>query len=217
MRNLLVLAAVLAASPALAQTALNPKAGSEIGTVVEAYLSPHQEPGEEKDTPRAIPKQFRSTAPSLLRDERKGIGHGRIRFTRDTSRAYVEVAVENVKAEDVVMFHIHCGPPDVLGPILVDFGHFDDVKANFADGLYTFEVTNKTIEGTAAGGHGVIGALTAGCPVMPGNPALGKVKTVAGMERIARRGDFYFNLHTKGQVYFGDLRGQLLPVTLISQ
>ena len=207
-----VAASVALAAPVHGQSALNPKTGSEIGTIVEAFLSPHQEPGEEKDTPKAIPKQFRSTAPSLLRAERKGMGHGRIRFTRDLSRAYVEVALEGIKAEDVVMFHIHCGPPDLLGPILVDFGHFDDMKTKLAGGTYAFEITNETIERTASSGHGVIGALTAGCPVVPANPALGKVKTVAGMEYIARRGELYFNLHTRGQVYFGDLRGQLYPV-----
>ncbi len=211
-RKLISTVMLALAAPASAQTGLNPKGGSEIGTVVEAFLSPHQEPGEEKDTPRAVPKQFRSTAPSLLRADRKGTGHGRIRFTKDLSRAYVDVVVEGIKAEDVVMFHIHCGPPDVLGPILVDFGHYDDVKANFADGHYSIEVTNKAIEDTAAGGHGVVGALTAGCPIVPANPALGKVKTVAGMEHIARKGELYFNLHTKGQVFYGDLRGQLVPV-----
>jgi hypothetical protein len=35
---------------------------------------------------------------------------------------------------------------------------------------------------------------------------------VAGMEYIARQGELYLNLHTKGQMYFGDLRGQLIPV-----
>jgi hypothetical protein len=208
-----VAASIALAAPAYGQANLDPKSGGEIGTVVEAFLSPHQEPGEEKDTPRVIPKQFRSTAPSLLRSERKGSGHGRIRFTKDLSRAYVEVAFQGIKPDDVVMFHIHCGQPDLLGPILVDFGHFDDVKANLADNVYTFEVTNETIERTASSGHGVIGAVTAGCPIVPANPALGKVKTVAGMEYIARRGELYFNLHTKGQVYFGDLRGQLVPLT----
>src|SRR5687768_756348 len=93
--GLAVAFAASAAACAWAQEKLNPKSGSEIGTVVEAFLSPHQEPGEEKDTPRAIPDAFRSKAPSLLRAERKGVGHGRIRFTRDLSRAYVDVAVEN--------------------------------------------------------------------------------------------------------------------------
>ena len=33
------------------------------------------------------------------------------------------------------------------------------------------------------------------------------------MEYIARKGDLYFNLHTKGQMFFGDIRGQLIQVT----
>ena len=46
---------------------------------------------------------------------------------------------------------------------------------------------------------------------MPGNPLLGKVKTVAGMEYIARKGELYFNLHTKDQMFFGNIRGQIIP------
>jgi hypothetical protein len=148
----------------------------------------------------------------VLRTERQGVGHGRVRFTKDLARAYVEVMVENIKAEDVVMFHLHCGRPDILGPILVDFGHFEDLKSKFATGMFRYEITNKEIEVTADAGHGVIGLLTAGCPIIPSNPTLGKVKTVAGMETIARLGELYFNLHTKGQVFFGDIRGQLIPV-----
>jgi len=32
--------------------------------------------------------------------------------------------------------------------------------------------------------------------------------TIAGLEYIARQSELYFNLHTAGQVYFGDIRGQ---------
>jgi hypothetical protein len=73
-------------------------------------------------------------------------------------------------------------------------------------------VTDKAIEETADSGHGLVGTLAAGCPILPSTPALGKVKTVAGMEYIARRGELYLNLHTKGQMFFGDIRGQLIPV-----
>jgi hypothetical protein len=214
-RTLIVSAVLALATPAFAQDALKPGGGNEIGTVVEAYLSPHQEPGEEKDTPRLVPEQFRSrpTDRSLLRADRKSFGHGRVSFTKDLSRAYVEVAVENINANDVVMFHIHCGRPDILGPIIVDFGLFGDLKAKLADGHFTFEVTNTEIEKTADSGHGMISVLTSGCPIIPSNPILGKVKTVAGMEYIARLGELYFNLHTKGQVFYGDVRGQLIPVT----
>ena len=99
----------------------------------------------------------------------------------------------------------------MLGPIIVDFGHFDELKTKLAGGTYSFEVTNAVIEGTVAAGHGVIGFLTAGCPIDPSNLVLGKVKTVAGMEYIARKGELYFNLHTKSQVFYGDIRGQLIP------
>lgn len=43
---------------------------------------------------------------------------------------------------------------------------------------------------------------------MLGRP-LDRVKTVAGMATIAREGELYFNLHTTGQNFFGDIRGQL--------
>jgi len=38
------------------------------------------------------------------------------------------------------------------------------------------------------------------------------VKTIGGMELIARQGELYFNLHTAGQTYFGDIRGQFEAV-----
>lgn len=104
-------------------SALDPQKGQAIGSVFEAFLSPHQEPGEEKDTPAATPKQFKSTAPSQPRSERTGRGHGMIvPGLRDT------------------------------------------------------------------------------------------VKTISGMESIAQQGELYFNLHTYGQTYYGNVRGKLKPV-----
>lgn len=203
-------------TPALA-IALDPAQGQEIGSVYEAYLSPHQEPGEEKDTPSHIPAAFRSTTPSLLREERPGRGHAFLRFTKDLSRVYVDIGLENIVAETVVMFHIHCGRPDMLGPIIVDFGLIDDIQANMADGIYSVTVTNADIEATTASGHGLVGVLTMGCPIPPSlsfQPgSVDKVKTIAGMEYLAQQGDLYFNLHTSGQVYYGDIRGQIYPIT----
>lgn len=201
------------ASTAWAAEPLAPNMASKIGTVVEAFLTPQQEPGEEKDAPALVPEALKSTGSPRLRADRTGRGHARVRFTKDLSRAYVDVKVENIPAQDVVMFHIHCGRPDMLGPIIVDFGHFDDLKTKLADGSYSFEVTNTVIERTAAAGHGLLALLTAGCPVDPSNVVLfGKVKTVAGMEYIARKGELYLNLHTKSQMFYGDIRGQLIPV-----
>jgi hypothetical protein len=58
----------------------------------------------------------------------------------------------------------------------------------------------------------LVAAFTAGCPITPSIP-LGKVVTVAGMAQIALESELYFNLHMKGQTFFGDMRGQLHPVT----
>lgn len=190
---------------------LDPGAGEEIGAVFEAYMSPQQQGGEERDTPAIIPSMFRSTAPSVDRNDRPSLGHGTLSFTKNLSRAYVHVAIERVSLRDITMFHIHCGKPGQLGPILVDFGLKGDVAEMFSDGVLSLEITNEDIVATKDHGHGAIGAFTAGCPILLGNP-LDRVSTVAGMAQIALEGELYFNLHTTGQTYFGDIRGQLHAV-----
>lgn len=190
---------------------LDPSRGSEIGSVFEAFLSPHQEGGEEEDTPAMIPDVFRSTAPSVNRSERTSRGHGVLSFTRDLSKAYVHVAIENVDPAEIAMFHIHCGKPGQLGPILVDFSLAGNLQHYLEDGVLALEISNEDIEAVVAHGDGLIGALTAGCPITMAMPT-DKVKTIAGMETIAREGELYFNLHTRGQMFFGDIRGQLHQV-----
>jgi hypothetical protein len=191
---------------------LNPASSNEIGAVYEAYLSPQQEGGEEEDTPAFIPEQFRSTAPSTPREQRAGRGHAVIEFTRDLSRAYVHLAVTNIPAEDIVMLHLHCGRPGQLGPIIVDFGLAGDVPTYLADGTMSIEISNHDIEAVTEGSSGLVDAFTRGCPIVAALPN-DKVKTIGGLELIARAGEIYFNLHTKGQVYFGDIRGQFVLVT----
>lgn len=186
---------------------LNPADGLEIGFVYEAYLSPHQEGGEEEETPLLIPPQFRSTAPSVPRADRTSRGHSIIEFTRDLSRAYVYLAVENVNPADIVMLHLHCGRPAQLGPILIDFSLAGDVPTYLQDGYFAIEVTNADITSTTATTSSIVDVFTIGCAIDNSNPNE-KVRTIAGMEQIARRGELYFNLHTAGQVYFGDIRGQ---------
>ena len=51
-------------------------------------------------------------------------------------------------------------------------------------------------------------AGTAGCPILLQNPA-DRHRTVAGMATIAAEGDLYFNIHTRQQTFYGDIRGQL--------
>jgi hypothetical protein len=188
--------------------ALQPERGVEIGTRYQAWLSPHQEGGEEADTPAMVPRQFRATTASLNRDERKSAGHGVLRFTRDLSRAYVDVRIAGIDPASITMFHIHCGKPGMLGPILVDLGMKRDIRQAFAGNLLTAEIRNEDLVAVVKHSHGPIGFFTGGCPILIGNP-LDRVKTIAGMAALAREGDLYFNLHTTGQNYYGDIRGQL--------
>jgi len=190
---------------------LDPNGGLAVGSSFQAWLSPHQEGAEEEDVPALAPSEFKSTAPSVPRAERPSRGHGIVRFSRDLSRAWVDIAVEGVKTQDINMFHIHCGRPGMLGPILVDFGMGRDLPAEFADGRFSAEIRNADIVAAAEHGHGIAGFFTAGCPILAENP-LDRVKTVAGMESIALEGELYFNLHTKGQTFYGDIRGQLRKI-----
>ena len=194
---------------------LDPGRGREIGMVYESWLSPWQEGDEEENTPSSTPSQFRSTAPSQSRAQREAAGHrahGMLRFSNDLSRAFVDVRVEGVDLSTVTMFHIHCGRPGILGPIVVDFAQATNVKENLADGTFSVEVTSEHIARTAAAGEGLVGVATMGC-IIP-SPSLGsnrpvKTSTIAGLAQLARQGELYFNLHTTAQTYFGDLRGQI--------
>jgi hypothetical protein len=200
---------------AAAPPALDPGRGQEIGLVVEAYLTPHQEGDEEEATPNNIPKQFRASTPSQSRAAREAAGHrgyGQVRFTKDFSRAFIDVRIEGVSSTTINMFHIHCGKPGILGPILVDFALSTDLQKDLADGTISVEIRNEHLVKNIAQGHGVIGAFTAGC-IIPslslGSLKPSKITTIAGMAQLAAAGELYFNLHTTGQTYFGDMRGQL--------
>jgi len=200
---------------------LDPKRGSEIGVVYQAWLSPQQEGGEERDTPKLIPQKFRSSTPSVDREQRTARGHGLLRFSKDYSRAYVDLKIEGLDPATITMFHIHCGKPGVLGPILIDFGLKQNLKTAFPAGVFSAEVLNEDLVAVSEHSqHSVLGFATMGCPIAQLNPGdllkpFDRVKTIAGMAAIAREGELYFNLHTIGQQYFGEIRGQLEVVNYL--
>ena len=189
---------------------LDPLGGAEIGVVYEAYLSPQQEAEEESDVPPGSPEVFLSTAPSVDREERDSRGHGTLTFNKEMSRAYVHLEIANIDPDDIVLMHLHCGKPGQLGPIIVDFGATGDLADYFADNVLSYEITNADVA-AATHGHGIVGALTAGCPIIPTIP-MDRHRTVAGLAHIAAEGDIYFNLHTRQQTFYGDIRGQLQRV-----
>jgi hypothetical protein len=191
-----------------------PAEGSKPGRTYESWLSPLQEGGEESETPKALQASLGSTAPSTPRAQRTSRGYGQLQFSRDFGGATVNVSIEGVKPEDIVMFHIHCGPPGVLGPVVVDFGTFGKFSKTFAGGDFQVELTNESIltaEKPEHAGHILPTGLPEGCPVELGAPT--QVNTIAGLEYLARKGVLYFNLHTKAHTYYGEMRGMLLPVT----
>lgn len=189
---------------------LDPLGGEAIGLVYQSWLSPQQEAEEESDAPDGAPAIFLSTEPSEEREERTARAHGTIAFNRELSRAYVHLEIANMDPADIVLAHIHCGRPGQLGPIMVDFAATGDLTDYFADNVLSYEITNADIA-AATHGHGIVGAGTAGCPIML--PNLGdRHRTVAGMAAIAAEGELYFNIHTAQQTFFGDIRGQLQPV-----
>jgi hypothetical protein len=190
---------------------LDPTLGLEIGKIYQAWMTPDQEGGEEEDTPAMVPKMFKSVGTPVPRAERPDRGHGTLAFTKDLSRAYAHIKLTDVKLEDVTMFHIHCGRPGELGPIIVDFSNNVDLQKGLADGELSVEITNEDITAVTDHAHGLVGTYTSGCGINRGD-IHAKMVTVAGLATIAAEGELYFNLHTKTQQYFGDIRGQLWPV-----
>ncbi len=188
---------------------LDPARGGEIGEVYESWLSPQQEGEEESEVPAMAPEVFLSTkGPSLDREDRPSRGHGILAFNREYSRAYVELAISDINPEDIVMAHIHCGKPGMLGPILVDFGKTGEISDYFSDGVLSYEITNRDLEMVIDDGSGLVGAFAHGCPIILARPG-DRVRTIAGMATIAAEGELYFNIHTAQQTFYGDIRGQL--------
>lgn len=190
--------------------AKDPAQGATTYTVYEAYMSPQQQPGEETEVPKPLEKSLGATAPTVSREQRTSRGWGQIRFAKDLSKAYVDVEITGVKAEDILMFHIHCGPPGLLGPIIVDFGESESPAKTLANGKMTLELTNKNITFVKDMPKGLKGlTLPESCPIEPGMPV--QAKTIAALEYLARKGVLYFNLHTKRATYYGEMRGQIYP------
>ncbi len=202
---MIVVLAALSSLSAHAQ-AKDPALGAPTFFVYESFMSTQQEGGEESETPKLLQKSLGSTAPSTPRESRKSRGHGQLRFTKDLSRAYVDVRMTGVNPADILMFHIHCGPPNALGPIIVDLGTFGPFTKTVVDGKFSVELTNANIT-FIKDMHGIKPGLPESCPVGPGFPV--QSKTLSALDSLARKGVLYFNLHTKAHTYYGEMRGQI--------
>jgi len=202
-----VLLTAILASPARADA---PALGATTYITYEAFLSPAQEPGEESEIPKPLEKSLGATKPSTPRAQRASRGWGKVRFTRDFTSALIDVEIKGVDPADILMFHIHCGPPGGLGPVLVDLGKAGSLPQQLANGKLSARISNSDIVYTSMlpKGHQHF-KLPESCPVEIGFPA--QTKTLVGMEHLARKGVLYFNLHTRAHTYYGEMRGQLYP------
>jgi hypothetical protein len=178
--------------------------------VYDSYMSPPQQPGDEGDAPKPLAKAvgLETSTPGLPREQRKSLGYGRIRFTKDLSKAYVDVEIAGINPQDIVMFHVHCGPPGVLGPIIVNFGEFGDLTRNLASGKMSVELTNKNLT-FVKDMPGLKPSVPESCPVEIGMPT--QAMTISALEYLAHKGVLYFNLHTKTNMFYGEVRGQIHP------
>ncbi|HBE16954.1 MAG TPA: CHRD domain-containing protein [Cyanobacteria bacterium UBA11149] len=161
----------------------------------EGYLHPTQEPGPAFESPAQ--------------------GYGILRVPRNLSSATIDVNIVGVNLADITAFHIHCGSPGVLGPIIVNFGQFGDLKNTIKNGRLSVSITNENLTfikqppppPSLSGGFKL--PLPEGCPSELNLP--GQVNTIAGLDALARKGVLYFNLHTKEHEFFGEMRGQIYP------
>jgi CHRD domain len=189
----LVLGVTLA--PAMATS---PAVGEQSFTEYEAFLHPAQEPD-----------------PNLTSQAK---GYGRLRFPKNLSASTIEVDLEGVDASKVTAFHLHCGSPGVLGPIIVDLGQFGDLSRTLSSGHLSATVVNQGLTFVkqpplppTPGSGPLTLPLPEGCPSNINFPVQ-QVNTVAGLEALARNGALYFNLHTVGHEFYGEIRGQVYPV-----
>ena len=108
-----------------------------------AVLTPEQTPGEESDAPKALAKALglQSVAPTVPRAQRKSRGRAELRFSPDLSSAHVEVEITGVAPSDMVMLHIHSGPPGVMGPVVADLG------TKLVSGKLSAELRKKNLTG----------------------------------------------------------------------
>ncbi len=209
MHSKITFALLLTAITASSARAEDPALGATTYVAYESFMSPAQEPGEESEVPKPLEKSLGATKPSTPRAQRASRGWGKVRFTRDFTSALIDVEIKGVDPADILMFHIHCGPPGALGPVLVDLGKQGPLSQRMANGKLSVKIGNSDLSWVSMLPKGLKLGLPESCPVDIGFPT--QTKTLVGMEHLARRGLLYFNLHTRAHTYYGEMRGQLYP------
>ncbi len=137
-------------------------------------------------------------------------GQATITFDPYLTNAKVEFRLVDLDPAEITGFHIHCGVPGQLGPIIVDFGQFGAFTDLFDDGRMRVTLRNDNL---TLAKWPPDAALPEGCATSVFAP--GQSNTIAGLEALSRAGLLYFNVHTgSGQddtYFYGLIRGQIYP------
>jgi hypothetical protein len=177
---------------AAAQPAATPSVGPPTNYV--AYPSPQQEPGPPST----------STAKAIAT----------IQFDPYLTQAQINFYLTNLDPADIAAFHLHCGLPGQLGPIVINFNQFGAFTTSFVNDVFSVTVTDADVR-EANWPPNRMGPPPA-CDKNAIGPA--PATTIAGIDALARIGQLYFNVHTGSKrdatFVFGLIRGQVYPVDM---
>jgi hypothetical protein len=177
---------------AAAQPAATPSVGPSTNYV--GYPSPAQEPGPANGT------------------EASAIGT--ISFDPYLTQAQINFYLTGLDPAEITAFHLHCGLPGQLGPIVINFNQFGAFNTSFVDGVFSVTVTDADVR--EANWPPTKTGIPPACEKNAIGPA--PATTLAGIDALARVGQLYFNVHTgKGKdrtFVFGLIRGQVYPVDM---
>lgn len=99
--------------------------GERIFSEYKAFLSPEQEPGED------------------IGSDARGVGT--LRFAQNLSYGEIELQITGVEPSEITGIHVHCGPPGVLGPIVLNLGQYGTFDQTIVDGKFSARFTNENI------------------------------------------------------------------------
>ena len=136
-----------------------------------------------------------------------------------------------VNAPNQAPTHLLLDQPGSLGPLLAALEKVDEVALDTeADNMFHYKTRLCLLQFLVGGEVFLVDVLAPGlklappesCPVDAGfpfspdelvkrQPLASQVKTLSGMEYLARKGVLYFNLHTRAHTFYGEMRGQIYP------
>lgn len=168
-------------------------------------------------TPTAGPPTSYIGYPSSAQEPNNAAGTtasaiGIIQFDPYLTQAQITFYLTGLDPSQITAFHLHCGLPSQLGPLVVNFNIFGDFTQTFNNGVFAVTLNDGDIEEQVWPINK--NKLPKACLANSIGPA--PTTTIAGLDALAREGQLYFNVHTgsgKDPTFvYGLIRGQIYPV-----